>query len=82
MKENRPGHVRELTREEVELRLRDLQEELQNLHFRSALKQEGNPLRLRELRRDIARVKTLLNEDARGIRRLAAREAGKAGGGA
>jgi len=77
MKENRPRHLRELTREEVELRLHDLQEELQNLRFRSALKQEGNPLRLRELRRDIARVKTLLAEDQRGTRRLATHE-GKA----
>ncbi len=82
MKENRPGALRELTRQEVELRLHEMQEELQNLRFRSALKQEGNPLRMRELRRDIARVKTLLNEDVRGIRHLARQAAGKARGGA
>jgi large subunit ribosomal protein L29 len=82
MKENRPAHLRELTREEVELRLLEMQEELQNLRFRSALKQEGNPLRLRELRRDIARAITLLREDAQGVRRLATHTAGKARGGA
>ena len=77
MKENKPRHLRELTRAEVEMKLHDLQEELQNLRFRSALKQEGNPLRLRELRRDIARVRTLLLEDERGVRRLATHQ-GKA----
>ena len=73
MKENQPKKLRELTREEVELKLRDLQTELENMRFRAALKQEGNPLRIRELRRDIARIKTLLHEDQRGIRRMATR---------
>ena len=82
MRENHPARLREMTREEVELRLHDLQEELQNLRLRAPLKQEGNPLKLRELRRDVARVKTLLHEDARGMRRLASHETGKAGGGA
>ncbi|MCK4412623.1 MAG: 50S ribosomal protein L29 [Candidatus Eisenbacteria sp.] len=71
MRENKPDKLRELTREEVELRLSDLQEELQTLRFRASLKQEGNPLRIRELRRDIARTKTLLHEDERGVRTLA-----------
>ena len=71
MRENKADKLRELTREEVELRLSDLQEELQTLHFRASLKQEGNPLRIRTLRRDIARIKTLLHEDQRGERRLA-----------
>ena len=50
MKEIKASKLRELTREEVELRLQDLQEELQNLRFRASLKQEGNPLRIRALR--------------------------------
>ncbi len=74
MQENDARKLRELTREEVELRLHDLQEELRNLRFRASLQQEGNPLRLRQVRRDIARAKTLLHEDQLGIRVLARHE--------
>jgi large subunit ribosomal protein L29 len=69
--ENDPRKLRELTRDELELRLHDLQEELQNLRFRASLKQESNPLRIRHLRRDIARAKTLLREDQLGVRHVA-----------
>jgi large subunit ribosomal protein L29 len=75
--ENRASKLREMTQEEVELKLHDLQTELENLRFRSALKQEGNPLRIRQLRRDIARIHTLLREHAAGTRRLAAPRAEK-----
>lgn len=71
MKENEASKLREFARDEVEIRLRDLQEELRNLRFRSAMKQETNPVRMREIRRDIARIKTLLHEDELGIRTLA-----------
>ncbi len=74
MDENDPRKLRELTREEVEIRLMDLQEELRNLTFRAALKQESNPLSMRVVRRSIARVKTLLHEDELGIRNLARQE--------
>ena len=74
MHENGANRLRELTREEVELRLGDLQEELQKLKLRASLKQEGNPLRIREIRRDIARIKTLLQEDEEGLRHLARSE--------
>ncbi len=71
MAENSAKHLREMTRDEVELKLQDLSEELQNLRLRAGLKQEQNPLRMRIIRRDIARVKTLLHEDTDGIRTLA-----------
>ncbi len=71
MNENSARKLRELPRAEVELKLHELQTELENLRFRAALKQEGNPVRIRELRHDIARIHTLLAEDARGVRRLA-----------
>jgi large subunit ribosomal protein L29 len=77
MNENHASKLRELPRAEVELKLQDLQIELENLRFRAALKQEGNPLRIRQLRRDIARIHTLLDEDARGLRRLASATAHK-----
>lgn len=71
MKENKAGTLRELTRDEVELKLHEFQTELENLHFRAALKQETNPLRIREVRRTIARIHTLLREDADGVRHMA-----------
>ena len=74
MSEYSANKMREGTREELELQLRDLEEEYQNLRLRASLKQEGNPLRLRFLRRAIARAKTLLHEDDRGIRSLARQE--------
>jgi len=77
MNENHASKLRELPRAEVELKLHDLRTELENLRFRAALKQEGNPLRIRQLRRDIARIHTLLLEDERGVRRLASAAAHK-----
>ena len=71
MDENSAAKLREMSREEVEIRLADLQEELRNLHFRAAMKQEGNPLQVRYVRRAIARAKTLLREDQEGVRPLA-----------
>ncbi len=54
--------LRQLPTEELKIRLRDTQEELANLKFQHALRQLDNPLRIRILRRDIARLKTLLRE--------------------
>jgi large subunit ribosomal protein L29 len=71
VKELKANRLREQTRVELEIQLQDLQEELQNIRLRSSLKQEGNPLRMRQLRRGIARIRTMLHEDDRGIRRLA-----------
>jgi len=65
---------RELTRAEVEIRLREIEEELRNLRLRASMKQENNPLKIRHMRRAVARIKTLLHEDERGIRRLATRK--------
>ena len=71
----KPSQIRELTREEVVQRLEMLRQELFNLRFRKGTKQGlTNPLRLRTLRREIARVQTILREDERGERRLASSE--------
>ena len=50
---------------EVELseKLTDLKEELFNLRFQHAINQLENPIRLKEVRRDIARVKTIIREN-------------------
>ena len=60
--------IKELTRDEIELRLADAREEMYNLRFQHAMHQLENPLRLRAVRRDIARLITVLNEYELGIR--------------
>jgi len=54
--------LKELPPKELEHRLKDLMEEHQNFRFQHATRQLDNPLRLRYVRRDIARIKTLLKE--------------------
>ena len=56
--------LRTLTRAELEQRLREAQEELFNLKFQHKTGQLNNPLRIREVRKDIARLVTLLGEGA------------------
>lgn len=63
--------LREMTSEELEQKLNELNDELFNLNMRRSLKALDNPLRLRQLRREMARVKTVLKEDRLGIRKLA-----------
>jgi len=58
-----------MTTRELESRLSDDYDELENLRFQKALQQLENPLRLRHLRREIAQIKTALTENKLGIRR-------------
>ena len=69
-----PHALREMTRTELEAHVKEIKKELWNLEFRRVSQEIENPLRLRALRREIARATTLLNEDARGIRKLAGAE--------
>lgn len=62
--------LREMTREELAQRRNDLKEEYFNLQMRRTLKPLDNPVRLREIRREIARIETITTEDSRGIRTL------------
>jgi large subunit ribosomal protein L29 len=71
VKENKPAQLRGLTVEELQAKLRQLREEMFNLRFRNSMSQLDNPLRMREVRRDIARMETLLTENRKGLRRLA-----------
>ncbi|MDI3298963.1 MAG: 50S ribosomal protein L29 [Bacillota bacterium] len=52
----------ELSDAELEKQIRDLKSELFNLRFQHATGQLENPMRLRQVRRDIARVKTVLRQ--------------------
>jgi len=58
--------LRELTDQELRRRLEELQQEAFQLRMQMAAGKAQNPSRLREVRRAIARVKTVLGE--RGIR--------------
>jgi large subunit ribosomal protein L29 len=57
-----------LTPSELETKLTELLEEMDNLQLQKTTHQITNPLRIRLVRRDIARVKTLLSEHQKGIR--------------
>jgi large subunit ribosomal protein L29 len=48
--------------DELRTRLQELREELFNLRFRNAMKQLDNPLKIREGRREMARLLTVLRE--------------------
>ena len=63
--------LRELTRPELLQHKRDLEEELFNLRMRKSIKSLDNPLRTRQIDREIGRVLTILREDELGIRVLA-----------
>lgn len=54
--------IRDLTDEELNRKLVDLKEELFNLRFQMATGQLDNPMRMKAVRRDIARVKTIQRE--------------------
>ena len=56
------NEVRELTDQEITERIEQLQEERFRLRFRSGTQQLENPILLRTLRRDIARLKTAQRE--------------------
>ena len=59
-----PTDLRELTMEQLEAKLGELQDERLKLGFRSATESIENPMQFRAMRREIARVKTILRERA------------------
>ena len=61
---NRPEELRELKTEELSQKLMILSEERFRLEFRRATEALTNPLQLRTIRRDIARIQTILKERA------------------
>jgi large subunit ribosomal protein L29 len=56
----KPTEIREMTDGEIQDRIEQLQEERFRLRFRSATQQLENPMLLRNIRRDISRLKTVL----------------------
>ncbi|MBS3969086.1 MAG: 50S ribosomal protein L29 [Clostridia bacterium] len=54
--------LRDLSKQEVARKVDDLKQELFNLRFQLATGQLDNPMRIRQVRKDIARAKTILRE--------------------
>ena len=59
------SELREMSVTELNAKLADLKAELFNLRFQHTINQLDNPLRLVAVRKDIARVKTLIGEAER-----------------
>jgi len=62
--------IRNMTAAEIGARIEETEEELFRLRFRHGNQGIDNPLRLRFLQRDVARLKTALRENELGISRL------------
>ena len=56
------SEVRDLTTAELESKLKDLKAELFNLRFQLAINQLDNPMQINAVKKDIARVNTVLRE--------------------
>ncbi len=84
----RAEEIREMGTEDIVTRVRELEEEQFRLKFRSATEPLEDPLRLRVIRRDIARLKTVLRETgaagvstaaiAKPVAKVSAKPSGKA----
>jgi large subunit ribosomal protein L29 len=64
----KPQELRELAPDDLKGKEKELQEQLFRLRFQKSLGQLDNALKLREVRRDIARVKTVRREKSAGER--------------
>jgi len=58
----KPNEIRDMTAAEIEVKIADLKAELFNLRFQHATNQLENPLKINQVKKDIARLKTILRE--------------------
>lgn len=56
------SELRELSVEELQEKLKSLKEELFNLRFQLAINQLENPMRIKAVKKDIARVQTVMTQ--------------------
>ncbi len=61
--------LKKLNAEEIQVRLEEAQGEMENLRIQHSTRQLDNPLRMRSLRREIARMRTILTERNLGLRK-------------
>ena len=57
------SELREMTSAELTTKLQDLKEELFNLRFQLAINQLDNPMRIKAVKKDIARVQTIIRQN-------------------
>lgn len=62
MSQVKASAMRDKTADEIRQRLAELREELFNLRFRNSMRQLDSPLKIRQGRREIARLLTVLRE--------------------
>jgi large subunit ribosomal protein L29 len=61
------NEIRDLSSQEIVDKIQDLKEELFNLRFQNATNQLDNPMRIAAVKKDIARLKTVLKEQELGL---------------
>ena len=61
------NEIRQMTDQELDSKMLELKNELFNLRFQVATGQLDNPKRIKAVRKDIARVKTIIRERELGI---------------
>ncbi len=62
MKVMKANKIREMSSQELEQKLLELKGELFNLRFQMATGQLENPMKVREVKKNIARIKTIMRE--------------------
>ena len=60
--------LREMSGQELESKRKELKEEIFHLRLRRATSQLENPMKLRQTKRDLARVETILVEKVKGLK--------------
>ena len=60
--------MRDMTLDELKVQHDEMMDEMVNLRIKLALRQVDNPLRVRQLRRDLARARTILREKSMGAK--------------
>ena len=58
----KPGEIRELTLDDLRARVKDLEDQTFRLRIQKSMGQLEAPAKVREIRRDLARIKTILRE--------------------
>ena len=61
------SEIRDLSAQEIVDKIQDLKEELFNLRFQNAMNQLDNPMRIVAVKKDIAKLKTVLKEQEIGL---------------
>ena len=58
------SEIRKMSAEELDKQLLELKDELFKLRFQQAINQLDNPMRINAVKKDIARIKTVQNENS------------------